>query len=135
MIAPDSSVLVAGSETGHRHHEVATDVLARVQGEGALVAHTLSETYSTLTGPAYAQHPGNVRDYLAQFRDRPVVAISARDQWEALEELASAGITGGSIYDGLIGFAARQGGLTLVSLDRRARTAYERLGVDFELLG
>lgn len=134
MIAPDSSVLVAGSETGHVHHEQAADRLARVIEEGSLIAHTLAETYSTLTGPAYAQAPRNVHAYLDQFGHRPIVWIHPKRYPVALEELSSAGLAGGAIYDGLIALAARESDLTLLSLDGRAESTYRRLDVKFELL-
>jgi len=134
VIAPDSSVLVAGSETGHVHHESAAEALARVMGDGSLLAHTLAETYSTLTGPAYAQDPRNVHAYLQQFGSRPVVWIEPRGYPAALEELSFAGLSGRAIYDGLIAIAAREAGLTLLSLDARAESTYRRLKADFELV-
>jgi predicted nucleic acid-binding protein len=50
-------------------------------------------------------------------------------------ELARLGISGGAVYDALVGAAARQHGLSLVSGDARARPAYEALGVRVRLIG
>jgi hypothetical protein len=44
-------------------------------------------------------------------------------------ELARLGISGGAVYDALVGAAARQHGRLLVSGDARARPVYEALGV------
>lgn len=44
------------------------------------------------------------------------------------------GIAGGSVYDALIGAAAVEHGLPLISRDQRARDSYRELGVDLEVL-
>jgi hypothetical protein len=49
-------------------------------------------------------------------------------------ELAGLGISGGAVYDALVGAAARQHRRTLLSGDARARPAYEALGVDIEVI-
>ena len=43
-------------------------------------------------------------------------------------------ISGGAVYDALVGAAARQHRRRLVSADARARAVYEALGVEVELL-
>lgn len=60
--------------------------------------------------------------------------LSAADTKGLLRELAQAGLAGGSIYDGLVGAAARKHRLPLISCDRRAEPTYLLLGVDYELL-
>jgi hypothetical protein len=45
------------------------------------------------------------------------------------------GISGGAVYDALVGAAARQHGRLLVSGDARARPVYEALGVRVHLIG
>ena len=47
-------------------------------------------------------------------------------------ELARLGISGGAVYDALVGAVARQQGRGLVSGDARARPVYESLGVAVE---
>jgi hypothetical protein len=49
-------------------------------------------------------------------------------------ELATRGITGGAVYDALVGLAARDARLRLVTRDRRAATTYSALGLDFVFL-
>lgn len=51
-----------------------------------------------------------------------------------LAEFVAAGLAGGAFYDGLVGAAARQHGVLLITCDRRAETTYRALGVDYELL-
>jgi len=45
------------------------------------------------------------------------------------------GITGGGVYDALVGEAARTNGRRLLTRDHRARRTYELLGVDYSLVG
>jgi predicted nucleic acid-binding protein len=47
-------------------------------------------------------------------------------------ELGRLRITGGSVYDGLVGAAARHHRVPLLSRDGRARPTYEALGVELE---
>ncbi|HEU0191930.1 MAG TPA: type II toxin-antitoxin system VapC family toxin [Mycobacterium sp.] len=60
--------------------------------------------------------------------------LSATDTKNLLREFADAGLTGGALYDGLVGAAARKHGLPLITCDRRAEATYRRLGVGYELL-
>jgi predicted nucleic acid-binding protein len=49
--------------------------------------------------------------------------------------LAAVGIDGGAVYDALVGAAALQHGLPLLTRDRRAADTYRRLAVTFHLIG
>lgn len=60
--------------------------------------------------------------------------LSATDMQALLRELVEAGVTGGALYDGLVGAAARQHKLLLITCDRRAESTYRLLGVKYELL-
>jgi len=60
--------------------------------------------------------------------------LSPESQPEIIRELVRRGIAGGSLYDGLVGAAAREHGLTLLTADRRAAATYDALGVRYELL-
>ncbi|MEO8968055.1 MAG: hypothetical protein ABI355_10595 [Solirubrobacteraceae bacterium] len=46
----------------------------------------------------------------------------------------SAGVAGGAVYDALVGAAAREHDLPLVTRDQRAAETYRALAVRFELL-
>lgn len=54
---------------------------------------------------------------------------------ELLAEFAAVGLAGGALYDGLVGAAAREHRLTLITCDQRAEVTYRALGVGYELLG
>lgn len=60
--------------------------------------------------------------------------LSATDAKDVLQEFVAAGLTGGALYDGLVGAAARKHKLPLITCDRRAEPTYRVLGVDYELL-
>lgn len=137
MIAPDSSVLVAGFVSGHRFHEAALAALSEVRASGSLIAHTAAETYAVLSAPGgvYRAEPHAVVAYLDQFLDgsSPIQPRPSAYR-EALGLLAENGQAGGAIYDALIALAARDADAELVSLDGRAEKTYALCGIEARLL-
>lgn len=53
---------------------------------------------------------------------------------DLLREFTATRLAGGAIYDGLVGAAARNHGLLLITCDRHAEPTYRALGVDYQLL-
>ncbi|MGI9112263.1 MAG: type II toxin-antitoxin system VapC family toxin [Gaiellaceae bacterium] len=134
MIAADSSVVVAAFASWHESHETASRAL---DGDVRLPAHAALESYSVLTrlpSPHRAK-PELVRSFLADRFPEPVLVLDAGAHERLLDELASLGLTGGAVYDGLICATARELEATLVTCDRRAAATYDRLRVGFRLLG
>ena len=118
-------------------HEAHAATLEAVRGQHlGLAGHALVETYSVLT-----RLPGGRRRWPADVgammaHDFPATAFLADEAAAALgPELARLGISGGAVYDALVGAAARQHGRSLVSGDARARPVYEALGVRVRLTG
>jgi toxin FitB len=137
VITPDTSVLVAGFDPGHRFHAEAVSALVDVRAGGRLVAHTMAETYSVLSSPSgpYRVEPGAVVAYLDQFLDRAdPIQPRPRSYREALDLLGERDRAGAAIYDALIALAARDADVTLVSLDRRAGQTYDACGVVAKML-
>jgi predicted nucleic acid-binding protein len=137
MIAPDTSVLIAGFVPGHRSYGAAEAALAEVREDGRLIAHTMAETYAILSGPAdvFRVEPGVVVAYLDEFlKDAEPIQPRPDACREALELLSGVGRGGASVYDALIALTARDAGATLISLDRRAKPTYELCGVDARFL-
>jgi predicted nucleic acid-binding protein len=137
LIAPDTSVLVAGFVPSHLFHDVATAALAEVRADGCLIAHTMAETYSVLSAPSgpYRVESGAVVAYLDQFLDRAAPIQPRPEAYrEALGLLGNRNRAGGAVYDALIALAARDAGAALVSLDRRAERTYGDCGVEARLL-
>ena len=99
-----------------------------------LSGHALHETYSVLT-----RLPGTARVRPARAAEiiqsvfPASVALPAGEALLAPVTFAAIGIAGGSVYDGLVGLAARAAGIPLLSCDRRAAPTYATLGVEFRL--
>lgn len=134
LIAPDSSVLIAGATPGHPFHGEAVAALPAIRSKGQLIAHTMAEAFSVLTRQASSRPPADVLRYLDQFLEHQPIGLTPASYTKVLRTLAGGGIVGGAIYDGLIAAAAKQGGLRLFSLDRRAARTYAMLDVDYEIL-
>jgi predicted nucleic acid-binding protein len=129
----DTSTAVALLLEDHEAHEA---TLEAVRGRRlGLAGHAWFETYSVLTRLPGTQRrsPADAARLLAH--NFPASAFLGADDARALgPEVARLGLSGGSVYDALVGAAARQHHRRLVSSDVRARPVYETLGVDVELL-
>ncbi|MGF1665269.1 MAG: PIN domain-containing protein [Acidimicrobiia bacterium] len=129
MRAVDTSVIVPALLQWHDAHEDCRYLL-----EGAMVpSQALLESYSVLT-----RMPGGVDSRLASEvvleRLAPLEMAQTSSMGETIRRLVGAGVSGGAVYDGLIGLTAAAGGCRLLTRDRRAARTYEALGVDYELL-
>jgi predicted nucleic acid-binding protein len=136
VIAPDTSILVAGFDSTHPFTRQAVAALVEVRRDGRLVTHTIAETFAVLSAPGgpYPASPAIVVEYLSPLLERDPVGLSPRRYPRAVTELARLGVRGGAVYDGLIALAARDAGAELVSLDRRAAKTYERVGVQYRII-
>lgn len=134
MIAVDTSVVVAAFASWHDGHRSAAAVLGR---RPRIPAHVLIESFSVLTRlPAPHRSPPEVVDaFLGEhFRQVPLTLPGAA--LRALVHAAvAARISGGAIYDAMIGETVKRAGATLLTRDRRAVPVYEKLAVRYELIG
>lgn len=133
MIAVDSSVVVAAFASWHESHGAARDAVA---GAPLAVGHALLETYSVLTRlpPPHRADPTLVGSFLAAAFPASPLVLSAEDLQRFLVRLPGLLITGGAVYDALIGASAEAARATLLSLDSRAMRTYERIGCDARML-
>ena len=129
----DTSTAVALIVEDHEAHIATLDA---VRGRRlGLAGHAWFETYSVLT-----RLPAGLRRSPAdalRVLDRNFPASGFLGEAQAADlgsELARLGISGGAVYDALVAAAARQHRLPLVSADARARSAYEALGAELELI-
>jgi len=153
----DTSVAVALVVGDHQQHEATTQALGdRVLG---LAGHAVFETFSVLTRlPAPARRspatvvaliaanfpesrflsPGRASALLAQLVASGVAGVPGDAQLIGcvvlLAQLVASGVAGGSVYDALVGSAAAEHGIVLVTRDRRALGTYRALDVQVELL-
>lgn len=132
--AVDTSVAVAALDSAHAaHHVCRRAVQSRHPG---LAGHAAFETLSVLT-----RMPGQLSIDASAASDIisrvfPVVHwLGSEASAKLLSRLGVVGITGGAIYDALVGEAARIHGCVLLTRDMRARRTYDLLGVEHEVLG
>jgi len=133
VIALDTSVVVAAFASWHEAHAQAVAQLVR---QPRLPAHVALETYSVLTRlPPPHRAPAEIVDaFLSATFPHPTLSLPGGAQRALVKLAARVGLTGGAIYDLLIGATAKQARATLLTRDRRALAAYEAVGVSFELL-
>ena len=106
----DTTVLVAGVLEEHEHHEPSFSALSTASRTSAFcAAHNVAEVYATLT-----RYPGKQRLSAEQallaltaIESRfTIVALETREYLAAIRRFAAIGITGGTIYDGLMAACA-----------------------------
>lgn len=133
MRAVDSSLIVAGFASWHESHSQAREVLDEAP---AAVGHALLEAYSVLTRlPAPHRAPSVVvRGFLdARFTAAPLV-LEAGELRDFVLDLDRLRLSGGAVYDALIGRTAASRSVELVTLDHRALRIYDAVGCDARLL-
>lgn len=128
LLAVDTSVAVAAFGEWHQWHEVAATTL---EAGPALPAHALLETYSVLTGlpPPHRAAAELVHAWLDDQFPEVLAAPSPEAHRELVARLAGAGRAGGAVYDALVALTARQANRVLVTVDRRAASTYDLVGV------
>lgn len=134
MKAVDTSVVVAAFASWHEANGAA---LRAVRARPVLPVACAVEAYAVLTRlpPPHRADPGLVRDFLAASFPGPGIGLPDREDGPALiASLVDRGIGGGAVYDAVIAIVCQRAGATLVTLDVRARSTYERIGVVTESL-
>jgi predicted nucleic acid-binding protein len=130
--ALDTSVAIALLVRSHEFHE---HVSAALPDQLVLTGHSAAETYSVLT-----RLPGDGRlipsdaAQLLSANFGPTALLPARLAKRVPSVLADLGIAGGQVYDALVALAAREAGLTLLTIDARATSTYAAVGVDFDIV-
>lgn len=129
----DTSAAVALLVSDHEHHDSTFRVLGgRRLG---LCGHAAFETYSVLTRlPVPARRAPAVVSRLLAANFPENRYLSTDGAAALLSRLAGENLAGGAVYDALVGAAAAEHRLVLVTRDRRALDTYRALGVEVELL-
>lgn len=131
--AVDTSVAVPALDSSHAAH-VACRRIAQAR-RPSLAGHAAFEIFSVLTrlhGPLSIAAPTASAAIALAFPERSW--LTPKQQSQLLERMGAIGITGGMVYDALVGEAARQDGRTLLTRDARACRTYDLLGVRYELV-
>jgi predicted nucleic acid-binding protein len=129
----DTSAAVALVVEDHEAHDATLEALrGRPLG---LAGHAWFETFSVLTRLPAGLRRSPTDALLILARNFPASGFLGEEDAAALrEELARLGISGGAVYDALVGAAARQHRRRLASRDARARRVYDALSVDVEFI-
>ncbi|MCU1362959.1 MAG: Ribonuclease VapC40 [Acidimicrobiaceae bacterium] len=129
----DTSVAVAVVLEDHEHHVETLRVVGNRRV--GLAGHAAFETFSVLTRlPPPARRSPEVVLRLLSANFPSVNYLSTSGAAGLLPRLASLGIAGGSVYDALVGAAAAESGLVLLTRDARAVPVYRTLRVDIEVI-
>lgn len=133
VVLLDTSAAVALVVEDHEgHHATLEAVRGRRLG---LAGHAWFETYSVLTRLPSGLRRSSADAVRILVRNFPASAFLGEAEAMSLgEEIAGMGISGGAVYDALVGAAARQHQQPLVSRDARARPIYDALGVDVQFI-
>jgi predicted nucleic acid-binding protein len=129
----DTSVAVAIVLEDHEHHAAALGVIGNRRL--GLAGHAAFEIFSVLTRlppPARRSPQAVTRLINANFPSIKHLTPSAAEA--LLTKFASLGIAGGSVYDALVGAAAAESGLVLLTRDARAIPVYRALQIDIEVI-
>jgi toxin FitB len=137
VILLDTSAAVALCSQDHPAHQAVID--AAGEAPIGLAGHAWFETFSVLTRlpPPQRRAPGDVL-HLMRHNFPATVFLTEETQRAFCAALGvsvdSSVVSGGAIYDALVGLAARQAKLPLLSRDPRAAATYAALAVEFTLL-
>jgi predicted nucleic acid-binding protein len=132
-VLADTSVAVAIVVADHEHHVSTMSAIGNCSV--GLSGHAAFETFSVLTRlppPARRSPDAVMRLLSSNFPSNKHLSPSVAE--ELLSRLASLGVAGGSVYDALVGAAAAESGLVLLTRDVRAVPVYRALQVDIEVL-
>jgi predicted nucleic acid-binding protein len=106
----DTSVLVAAFYDEHEHHEPSFDLYSKQEKSSACTAaHCLAEVYAVVTGMPGKDRasPDEAMLFLQSVRERlSLVTLDELEYLKVLEDAASAGISGGTVYDAVIAHCA-----------------------------
>ena len=132
VLTADTSLIIAAVSSWHPRHDDARGVAGRITH---LPDHCLIEAYSVLTRlPAPHRLSPAVAGAAVAALPVELVGLPLPARVSLVKRLSDAGVRGGAVYDGLVAETARHHGLTLVTLDVRARSTYEAIGANWRAL-
>lgn len=129
----DTSVAVVLSLADHEHHDA---VVGSTRGRRlGLAGHAAFETFSVLTRlPVPSRRSATVVARLLS-TNFPATHMLGADAAAALfASFGGGGLAGGSVYDALVAAAAKERGVPLATLNRRALDTYRLVGAEIKLI-
>jgi predicted nucleic acid-binding protein len=114
----DSSVLIAAFHPEHEHHQARIDAVVRHDtGEVSCAAYSFAEVYAGLTGMPVKWRVGGDEAmlYLQSLRERlTLISLNDDEYIRAMAERAALGLSGGAIYDAIIGECGLKSGAVTI---------------------
>ena len=133
VVAADTSVALPLILRSHESHSLVTSAMRGVRVR--LTGQSLAESYAVLTrlpGDGRVAPADAARLIDANFGDSLTLSDTlTRNLHRTLSRL---NIRGGAVYDALVGLAAHEHGLKLVTRDARALGTYALVGVDTQVV-
>jgi predicted nucleic acid-binding protein len=134
-VLADTSVAVPLILGGHEHHDEMVAALTNRPQRG-LAGHAAFETYSVLTRLAPPNRLSPEVAMRAISHNFPHTRHLAPEAAARLcASLPRLDVSGGAVFDALVGAVAREHDAVLLTRDRRAQATYWALGVRVEFLG
>lgn len=127
----DTSVLIAVLAPWHPDHEQSREAVHDVTAIGAQV---LLESYSVLTRLPNGRLDAATASAALAALPWEIIDLSESARAGLVSRLGRSDVSGGAVYDGLVGVTAAEHGLTLITRDRRARRTYDALDVEYAAL-
>ncbi len=131
--AADSSITIAALVADHEACDLAEEALKRCT---TTIAHVALETYSVLTRfpPPRRLASADAASLIDARLPARYATLNASKHAKAAVRLATAGVSAGATYDGLIALTALEHDLELLTRDGRAERTYRALDVPYRLL-
>lgn len=106
--------MVAAFHVEHPHHQPSFDLFVSCEKDHSCCGlHSLAEVYAILTGMRVAARRASGDQallFIGNIRERfTLVGLDEREYSQMLDAAAAAGLTGGAIYDALLGCCALKG--------------------------
>ena len=103
----DTSVLIAVFYANHQFHRPSIDLFLRFKKNQACCgSHSLAEVYSSVTGRTGRDRVGGHEAllFLENVQERlTIVSLNDKEYFQTLKSFSALGISGGAIYDALLG--------------------------------
>src|SRR5262245_17018168 len=132
VLVDTSAALALAQRENPFHRAAKARLLSCRRGMSGHAAVELLSVLTRLPPPQRLSPAAALRLAVTNFPDSRF--LSATEMGNLLPELVEVGLAGGAFYDGLVGAAAREHKLPLVTCDKRTESTYRVLGVTYELL-
>jgi toxin FitB len=130
----DTSVIISALLASGPDHDECAEALRTTNAAAA--GHAWVESFSVLTRlPVDVRLTGAQARFVLGATVPNSIFLSPAQQQDFADWLPGSNVVGGAVYDALIGWAAHNADLPLLTRDRRALSTYRTVGVEVLLIG